>query len=132
LRTKPLRMVWPEQTQLLLASNALELAVQAMSTEVSLIMVTATGGDGSGYANKLRAALGGMVAWLDLNLTEALTQLPERDLSYLELALFCLIEHLEFRDVLPLEPYRNLRAFRERFAERPSAVATPFRFDAHL
>jgi glutathione S-transferase len=129
MRPEPVQMVWPEQTPPLLASNAMELTVQAMSTEVSLIMVSATGGDSSRYAEKLRAALVGMIAWLDQNISDALIQLPACDLSYLELSLFCLVDHLEFRDVMSIEPYRHLRAFRDRFAERPSATATPFTFD---
>ncbi len=125
----PLRMVWPEQSPPLLASNAMELAAQAMSTEVSLIMVTATAGDASRYADKLRAALVGMLEWLDQHLVDALLQLPSRDLSYLELSLFCLVDHLEFRDVTSIGPYPRLCAFRDEFAERPSATATPFEFD---
>lgn len=129
LSAEPPRVVWPEQTPPLLAVNALELTLQAMSTEVSLIMVTTTGGDSSNYAGKLRAALASMVNWLDQNLSEALQQLPPRDLSYLEVSLFCLADHLEFRNILSLEPYDRLRAFRDRFAQRRSAMATPFEFD---
>ena len=127
--TRPLRMIWPEATPAPLAANALEIAVQAMSSEVSWIMLTGTGGEGSGYAGKLSRALAGMLAWLEANVDEALAALPERDLSYLELSLFCLLEHLEFRKVLPLAPYARLLAFRQGFAQRPSAQATPFRFD---
>jgi glutathione S-transferase len=126
--TRPLRMIWPEATPAPLAANALELSVQAMSSEVSWIMLTSTG-EGSGYAAKLRAALEGMLGWLEGNVDAALAALPERDLSYLELSLFCLLEHLQFRQVLPLEPYVRLAAFREHFAQRPSARATPFKFD---
>ncbi|MEY4549691.1 MAG: hypothetical protein RL685_5886 [Pseudomonadota bacterium] len=129
LATRPVRMVWPEATPAPLAANALELTVQAMSSEVSWIMVTSTGGEGSPYAAKLRAALDGMLGWLDRELDAALAALPARDLSYLELSSFCLLEHLEFRKVLELAPYARLQAFRARFAERPSARATPFQFD---
>lgn len=125
----PPKMVWPEETPAFLAANALELTVQAMSTEVALIMVTQTDGGASRYADKLRAALVGMIGWLEQHLSDALRTLPERDLSYLELSLFCLIEHLEFRDVMSLAPYRSLADFRARFAQRPSALATPFEFD---
>jgi hypothetical protein len=47
LCAEPLQMVWPEQTPPLVASNAMELAVQGTSTKVSLIMVAATGSDSS-------------------------------------------------------------------------------------
>lgn len=127
--TRPLRMIWPEATPAPLAANALELTVQAMSSEVSWIMLTSTGGEASGYASKLRIALQGMLGWLERDLDAALAALPERELSYLELSLFCLLEHLEFRKVLPLEPYPRLSVFRERFARRPSAQATAFEFD---
>lgn len=130
LRDEPLRMVWPEQTSSILASNALELTLQAMSSEVSLIMTAATGGEHTAYAAKLRAALDGTLGWLEQNVRDALAELPPRDLSYLELTLFCLVEHLEFRDVTPTNPYRHLRAFRDEFGARPSAAATPFHVDA--
>ena len=122
-------MIWPEATPAPLAANALELTVQAMSSEVSWIMLASTGGEGTGYAAKLRSALDGMLGWLEHNVDAALAELPERDLSYLELSLFCLLEHLEFREVLALEPYPRLREFRGCFAQRPSARATPFEFD---
>lgn len=128
--TRPLRMIWPEATPAPLAANALELTVQAMSTEVSWIMLTSTGGEGNGYAGKLRTALEGMLGWLEREVEPALAALPERELSYLELSLFCLIEHLEFRKVSSLAPYPRLSAFRERFGLRPAAQATSFRFDA--
>jgi hypothetical protein len=44
-------------------------------------------------------------------------------------SLFCLIEHLQFREVLALDPYPQLRAFAQRFGERSSARATAFKFD---
>ena len=50
-------------------------------------------------------------------------------MSFLEVALFCLVTHLEFRDILPTRPYRALGEFTERFARRPSAQQTGFRFD---
>jgi hypothetical protein len=129
LASRSLRMVWPEATPLGVAANALELSLQAMSTEVALIMATATGAAASPYALKSRTALAGLLGWLECNVLEALAALPERDLSYLELSLFCLIDHLEFREVMVLDQHERLRSFRELFAERPSATATRFRFD---
>lgn len=126
---KPFCMVWPEQLRTPVSLNALELTLQAMSTEVSYIMLRAGDAGGSSYAAKLAAALGDTVAWLDLHVERALADLPERDVSYLELSLFCLVEHLEFREVMSTAKYANLRRFCERFAERPSAQRTPFRYD---
>jgi glutathione S-transferase len=127
LANRPPRMVWPESTALGVAANALELSLQAMSTEVTLIMTSATA---SPYATKLRTALEGMLGWLEASVLDALEALPERDLSYLELSLFCLLDHLEFREVMVLDRHDQLRRFRDRFAERPSAAATRFRFDS--
>jgi len=130
LASRPLRMVWPESTALGVAANALELSLQAMSTEVTLIMTSATGAAAAPYATKLRTALAGMLGWLEGSVLDALEALPERDLSYLELSLFCLVEHLEFREVMLLDRHDQLRRFRDQFAERPSAAATRFRFDS--
>lgn len=129
LAERPPRVVWPETTSHPSSANAVELSVQAMSTEVSLIMLCAGDGEGLPYAAKLKKALDHMLDWLDANVDEALASLPERDLSYLEVSLFCLIEHLEFRQVKSLAGYRRLAAFRTAFAERASARATPFEFD---
>jgi glutathione S-transferase len=129
LAAEPPRMVWPEDTSAGLAANALELTLQAMATEVTLIMLTATDSKPSAYAEKLRSALNGMVAWLDANVADALAALPDRQLSYLELTLFCLTEHLEFRKVMPLDGYDSLIRFRRGYGERPSAMATSYRFD---
>ena len=79
---------------------------------------------------KLRASLLGTMQWLEDNAGAAIALLPpERDLSYLEVSLFCLVEHLPFRDVLDTTPYPNLLAIAARFAQRSSAKSTPFRFD---
>ena len=76
------------------------------------------------------ATLLGAMEWLEINTGRAIDTLaPERDLSFLEVSLFCLVEHLEFREVLSLDAYPDLRAFARRFAERSSARATTFKFD---
>ncbi len=129
LATDSPRMVWPETTPAGVAANALELTLQAMSTEVTLIMLDTSAAQPLPYTDKLRAALVGMMTWLDTNVADALAVLPDRQLSYLELTLFCLIEHLEFRQVLSLDEYDGLLRFRDDFGERPSAKATGYRFD---
>jgi glutathione S-transferase len=126
---RALRIVWPEGLTSPLARNAQELTLQCMSSEVSLIMFTAEGGGASAYAAKLRAALEGMLDWLNERVDGAVTELPARDLSFLEVCLFCLVEHLPFRNVLSIAPYRNLERLRDRFRARSSAAATPFAFD---
>jgi glutathione S-transferase len=126
------RVVWPEDLHVALAANAQEMALQAMTTEVTLIMAQlGEAGAGSAHTIKLRRSLLDSLAWLNDNIGRALAALPaERDLSFLEVTLYCLVTHLEFREVLSVEPYKALVDFRTRFGERPSAQATAFRFDA--
>ncbi|MBN9682629.1 MULTISPECIES: glutathione S-transferase N-terminal domain-containing protein [unclassified Corallococcus] len=126
-----LRVVWPEDLDTPLLANLQELTLQAMATEVTLVMEKLAGaGEGTTHARKLRESLLNMMSWLEENASAALAALPpERDLSYLEVALFCLVTHLEFRDVLPTASYAALNRFCQQFAQRPSASATQFRFD---
>jgi glutathione S-transferase len=128
--TRP-RVAWPEALETPLLSNMQELTLQAMATEVTLVMEKMAGaGEGTAHATKLRKALLQMMAWLEEHVDPALAALPTgRDLSYLEVSLYCLVTHLEFRDVLPTAPYVALNRFCQRFAERPSAKETAFRFD---
>jgi len=82
------------------------------------------------YFQKARTGFEGALSWLDAHLPEALNALPaSRQLSLFEASLFCLIEHLHFRQTLPVEPYSGLEAFRQTFAARPSARNTPYQFD---
>jgi glutathione S-transferase len=126
-----LDVVWPDQLESALACNAQELVLQAMSTEVAIVMGKSSGVPAdNAHQAKLRASLRGALGWLEDNAGAAIATLPlERDLSFLEVSLFCLVEHLPFRDVLDTTPYPNLRAIAARFAQRSSAKATPFRFD---
>lgn len=125
-------IIWPEQPASPLLANAQELVLQAMSTEVALILGRLAGaGPGNAHHDKMRQSLVNSLAWLEEHAAEVLAALPgARDLSYLEVTLFCLVTHLEFRDVLPVAPYRGLRRFVADFGERPSAAATAYRFDA--
>jgi len=126
LATRSIRIVWPEQLRGAALANLQELTLQAMSTEVELVMNDAPQ---SALATKRRESLLGTLRWLEQNVDDALAELPPRDLSYVEVTLFCLLTHLEFRKVLPTEPYARLRRFAEAFGERESAVATVFAFD---
>jgi glutathione S-transferase len=127
-----LRVVWPEGLDRPLTANAQELTLQAMTTEVALIMsklaAPASGGDAS---SKMRLSLTNTLAWLEHNFEEVRAELPaERDLSYLEVSLFCFVTHLEFREVVPIAEYGALNAFCRHFAARSSASETSYRFDA--
>ncbi len=126
-----LRVVWPEDLDTPVLANAQELALQAMATEVSLIMGKLGGaGDTNTHQAKQRQALLNMMAWLEEHAKAVLAALPpQRDLSFLEVTLFCLVTHLEFRDVLPTDAYAELKRFCQQFATRASAGETAFRFD---
>jgi glutathione S-transferase len=126
-----LDVAWPEHLASARAADAQEMVLQAMSTEVALVMGKTSGVTAENtHQAKLRASLLGTMQWLEDNAADLLASLPpERDLSYLEVSLFCLVEHLPFREVLATDGYPNLRAFAEKFGQRSSAKATPFRFD---
>jgi glutathione S-transferase len=129
---RSLRIVWPEELEQPLLANAQELVLHAMSAEVGLIM---SGGaeqpPDSPHRRKLMQSLTNSLSWLDANVRAALAALPaERDLSYLEVTLFCLVTHLDFRNVLSTAPYLELSAFVEAFGARASCVSTEYRFDA--
>lgn len=128
--TRRLRVVWPEHLEKPLLANAQELTLQGMATEVGLIM-GALGGtaETNPHAVKLRTSLTNTLSWLDAALPEVLASLPaERDLSFLEASLFCFVEHLAFREVLPIDGYKNLVEHCAGFRARPSAAKTPYRF----
>lgn len=125
------RIVWPEHLDDALLANAQELVVQAMATEVGLLMGKASGNpDDHAHQSKMRASLNRTLGWLEDNVQAVLAALPaERDLSYLEVTLFCLFTHLPFRGVLETNGYAHLSAFCQQFSARPSAHGTTYRFD---
>ncbi len=129
--SRHLSLTWPEDLQDALPSNAQEFAVQAMTTEVALVMAGLAGEPlESAHHRKQQASLINLLVWLNGNIEAALASLPPtRDLSYLEATLFCLVTHLEFRNVVSLSPYPALSTFSEQFAGRASARETAFRFD---
>jgi glutathione S-transferase len=135
--TRALRIIWPDDLDQPLLANTQELVTQAMATEVALILgKLGTGSDGGPHQSKLRKSLLNMMSWLEANAGPALAALPalsslpaDRTLSYLEVTLFCLVTHLEFREVLPVAPYPQLNEFCRGFGARPSLHATTYRFD---
>ena len=131
LSSRPLRIVWPEQLEAPLLANFQELVLHAMSTEVGLIMSgSSEPSSDSVHRAKLTKSLTNSLAWLDANVQAALAALSaERDVSFLEVTLFCLVEHLDFRKVMSTAPYRELTAFCDDFGKRPSSIETTFRFD---
>jgi glutathione S-transferase len=126
-----LRLIWPEALAQPLLANAQELTLQAMSTEVTLIMGSWGGSElPAAHRDKLAASLRGCLLWLEENVEAVLVALPARELSYLEVTLFCLFTHLDFRGLAPTAEYARLAHFSGRFADRVSARSTPYRFDA--
>lgn len=123
---------WPEDLRRIPLRNAHELTQAAMTTEVSLIMARHAGvADDNGYVLKLRESLSGTLGWLDDLLEADENAFHTRDrLSYLEVSLYCLVAHIEFRDLLDTSSYGALRAFGDRFGERAAVRDTPFKFDA--
>jgi len=124
-----LRILWPEQVTDNVSSNAQELIFHALATGVNLIMAKASG-NGAPLHPKNDISLDNSLTWLNSHVSQIGKDLPERDLSFLEVSLFCLIQHLEFRTIRHTESYANLREFCARFGQRASALATPFQFDA--
>lgn len=129
---RSLGIIWPEALETPLLANMQELVLQALSTEVGLIMSgVADEPRESLYRRKLTSRLSNVLSWLDANLRPALAALPaERDLSYLEVTLFCLVTHLDFRKVMSTEPFGELTAFARAFGERPACEQTQYRFDS--
>ena len=131
LATHKVLIVWPEALEASLLANAQELTVHALATEVALVMsmLGRTAAE-SAHQGKMRTSLLNVMSWLEANIGAVLAALPsDRNLSYLEVTLFCLVTHLDFREVLPVVDYPELARFCQRFGARSSALATLYRFD---
>jgi glutathione S-transferase len=129
---RPLRVVWPEEQRSVLSRNAQELVWHGMAAQVQLAfgtIVSKLPADNV-YFTKARAGLEGALSWLDTHMTDVMSELhAPRGISVLEASLFCLVEHLVFRETLSVEPYPSLVRFTREFSERPSAKRTAYRFD---
>jgi len=125
------RIVWPEDLDTPLLSNAQELSLHIMATGVSLTLSKVSGvPEHNAHRIKMQQSLRESLSWLETNVVEVRQALPvDRDFSFLEVALFCAITHFKFRDVVPTDSYFALNAFCEEFAQRPSARGTEYRFD---
>jgi glutathione S-transferase len=128
----PAGIVWPEQLRSSVQRNAQELVWHSMAAQVQIVLGTLVGKLPSDniYFEKALAGFSGALGWLDTHLDPVLASLPpSRKLSLFETTLFCLIEHLHFRQTLPVEPYAALARFAATFATRPSAQRTPYEVD---
>jgi glutathione S-transferase len=112
-----------------LVANAEELTLHVMTSEVTLIMAKFAG-DARLAPPKVRGSIENSLAYLDENLERLLGALPaERRTSFLEVALFCVVTHLPFRQLLDTSQYGRLTAFASRYGARESAQRTPYAFD---
>ena len=129
---RTIRIVWPEDLQDDLSRNAQELVWHCMNAQVQLVMGTIVGklpGDNI-YFSKARAGMENSLQWLDAHVDDALRALPaERTLSTFEASLFCLVEHLVFRQTVAVQQYGELANFVRQFGLRPSAQNTAYRMD---
>jgi glutathione S-transferase len=129
---RPARIVWPEGLRDAVSRNAQELVWHGMAAQVQLVLGTAVcklPADNV-YFTKARAGFEGALGWLEAHLEQVLEALPvQRDLSLLEVSLFCLLDHLSFRPTVTLQSCPALRRFAEQFAARPAAQRTAYQFD---
>ncbi|HEU4538605.1 MAG TPA: glutathione S-transferase family protein, partial [Polyangiaceae bacterium] len=110
--------------------NAEELVVHAMASEVAIIMATVAG-EPRLAPPKVSRSLENCLRHLDETVDAVVDALPpDRALSFVEAALFCLVTHLPFRRVLDVSEWTRLGEFCARFGEREAARATTYRFDA--
>lgn len=124
------RVFWPEQAESSLLMNAHELVYHAMTAQVDVIVheiVEKRSPDNASL--KRRDSLVGCLEWLDRHLDGVLDAMPDKDIRLFDIQLFCLLDHLPFRNPMDLSGMPRLNAFQARFGERESAKATPYRFD---
>lgn len=130
LSTAKLQVIWPEALLSPLQAGAQELITQGMVDEVTLIMGGYVyGADCPSSLQKSMTSLQEILAWLESRIDELLNSLPSRDLSFLETSLFCFIEHLAFRNVMPLGHYVRLTSFAASYSQRIVCRTTEYRFD---
>lgn len=125
------RVFWPEDARDPLLMNAHEIVAHAMAAQVEVVfheIVSKRPPDAT--SRKRRESLLGCLAWLDAHLDAIRAHLPADRIAMFELMLFCLLEHLPFRNPIDLSGMPALTAFATTFGARASAQATPYRFDA--
>jgi glutathione S-transferase len=110
-------------------ANVEELTLHVMAAEVTIITAKLVGDDRPSSPKQLRS-MENSLRYLDDNVDAVLAALPEgRILSFVEVALFCLVTHLPFREIMDVTPWKRLGDFCSRFGDRESARATPYRYD---
>lgn len=125
------RVAWPEDATTPLLMNAHEVVAHAMAAQVEVVfhdIVSKRPADAT--SRKRRTSLALCLAWLDAHLDAIHTELPAERIALFDLGLFCLLEHLPFRNPMDLSRMPRLTGFAGEFGLRASAQATPYRFDA--
>lgn len=124
-------VVWPSDLRDPLSRNTQELVWHAMQAQVQLSLGMQVAGLAADnvYFAKAITGLRNVLTWLDEHAPTVIAALPPRDISLLEASLFCLLEHLRFRQTMPLDAYGRLNDFALRFGERGAARLTPYGFD---
>lgn len=109
-------------------ANAEEMVLHAMTADVNLVMASVAKQDAP---LKVRRGLENSLAFLDAHWEAVVAALPpDRLLSFVEAALYCLMTHLPFRQVMDPTGYPRLVAHCQAFGLRASARTTAYRFDA--
>jgi glutathione S-transferase len=124
------RVFWGEEARTPLLMNAHEIVAHAMAAQVEVVfheIVSQRPPDAA--SRKRRASLLNCLAWLETNLEAIRAELPAGRIALFELKLFALLEHLPFRNPVDLSAMPRLTGFVADFGLRPSAQATPYRFD---
>lgn len=125
------RVFWPEDARTPLLMNAHEIVAHAMAAQVEVVfheIVSKRPPDAT--SRKRRESLLGCLTWLNAHLDAIRAQLPVERIAMFDLMLFCLLEHLPFRNPIDLSNMPALTAFATTYGARASAQATPYRFDA--
>jgi glutathione S-transferase len=125
------RVFLPEHAQDPLAMNAHEVLAHAMAVHVEVVfheLVSKRPPDAASH--KRRASLVNSLTWLDAEWDAVRATLPADRIAVFDLGLFALLEHIPFRNPMDLSHLTRLAAFADTFRQRPSAQATPYRFDA--
>ncbi len=125
------RVIWAEQMKTPLTMNAHEVLAHAMAVQVEVVfheVVAKRAADAA--STKRRASLLHCLDWLDRQLPDIRRALPADRIALFDLGLYCLLEHLPFRNPIDLGEHRRLTAFSTEIGKRESARATPYRFDA--
>jgi hypothetical protein len=100
-----------------------------MLSGVNVLMARGPAGTGA-VPPKPLCSIENSLTFLEHNIVGVLGQLPPaRRLSFVEVALFCLLRHLPFREIMTLEAWPRHVAFANDFGQRESARATEYRFD---